>query len=114
MSDEMFWMRLRTMPDLEAEQILRDRRDELGLERGLIRTAHAAAGTAKERTRLQAALSEMRALDQKIGDELHSICKRQDRLAWQKAIREVLGEEAYLQVRAWVIMNEERLKREAA
>lgn len=83
---------VRTMPFIEAEELLRDRRIEV-----LQRLHEAKDG--EEKVNLGYILSAL-------NDELHVVGQKMNRLAIGRAIRQLFGEEGYAKWREWRAMNE--------
>lgn len=102
--DAFFWERLRDMPDVEVEIELVMRRhaltDEIaalvGLRQGRYDRAADEAGTR---------IIENQAQLTRIGDELKIVRNRMDRVNWRKAVKTVLGDDAYRACVLWIEQN---------
>jgi hypothetical protein len=99
--DALFWERLREMPDVEAEIELVMRRHAL--------TDENAALIVFRRGRYDQAADEAgiriiqnQAQQTRIADELKIVRNRMDRTNWRKAVKTVLGHEAYIQCALWI------------
>lgn len=100
-SDDLFWERLREMPDVEAEMELVMRRhaltdenaDLIVFRKGRFDRAGDEAGVRIIQNQAQLT---------RLGDELKMVRNRMDRTSWRKAVKAVLGEEAYDQCALWI------------
>lgn len=108
---DVFLERVRQMPDEEAEIELVLRMEHHHLQYAVcMRARQELAGRSeKDKKREFARLGqEVAAMSHDFGrlrDELKMIRRRMDRLNWSKAVRDVLGEEAYEQCRVWMAAN---------
>jgi hypothetical protein len=103
--DSLFWERLRDMPDVEAEIELVMRRHTLTDENAAL-IAFRAGRYTREADEAGARISQNQAQLTRIGDELKILRNHMDRCNWRKAVRAVLGDEAYLQCALWIEMNQ--------
>lgn len=108
--DAIFWERLDGMPDVEADQELRLRRDQLVLENGMLKN-EIDHGNLKqrERHRIGVVICENNMLINRINQELRDISNRNTKTTWRRAVVAVLGEEAAEACRIWIAQTEEKL-----
>lgn len=99
--DEVFWLRLEEMPDVEAIQELRLRRDGVldrvrfmqNDDRGRFVPQHGDEIYASQR------------LLTLLNDELRNRNIRLDSLSWKNAVTAIFGEEGYEKCRIWKAQN---------
>lgn len=104
-SEQIFWDRLIDMPDIEAEQELLLRRDELVLQNAMLSQEKNSAKNRFIERDLGTAMAENNALLTKVNDEIKIIRQRMDRLNWRNAVKAVFGDDGYLKCRQWMEAN---------
>lgn len=111
--DTVFWERLDGMPDYEADQELRLRKDELVLENAMLKNEiDHGRHSDRERHRIGVVICENNMAINRIKQELRDISNRSTKTSWRKAVLAVLGEEAYEACRIWIAQTEDKLGRE--
>ncbi|AKJ28787.1 hypothetical protein AAW51_2096 [Caldimonas brevitalea] len=93
--EDLFWATVRSMPWVEAEEVLRARRGDT------LRRMNAAqrAGNGVE-------LSCLARLTARLNDEIHLVSQRAQRARWSAAVRAVYGDEGWAQVIQWMRAEE--------
>ena len=86
---------LRTMPWIEAEELLRDRRTEV------LARLHSQDTGAQDRVDLGYVISAL-------NNEIHLISQKMERANWSRSVRAVFGEEGWQRVRDHMVMLEVR------
>lgn len=104
LDDAVFWERLRDMPDTEAEIELVMRRHVLTDENAAL-LAFRAGRYGQDAEEAGIRMARNNATLTRIGDEIKIVRNRMDRANWRKAVRTVLGEDAYLRCAVWIAQN---------
>lgn len=106
LSIDEFLDRLRDMPDIEAEMELVLRKERQAAEHAVITNARAeleANGKkGDEWRRLGQEISVMMQDSTLINEALKACRKRQESIAWPRAVRAIFGDEGYTQCRVWM------------
>ncbi len=105
-----FLRRVRHMPDIEAEEQIVMRQEQLSLQIALItKERRALDGNFRKSAEWRALGQELHVLAQDgspLRDELKQIRSRRERLSWQRAVRACFGDDGYEQCRVWMAANE--------
>lgn len=107
--DRMFWERLAEMPWEEHEQECVLRRERVVLQMAMLLREKAGAserGENVEAKRLGTAHSEAAAQLTLINERIKYIRRLMDAWSWRNAVKTVLGDEAYEQLREWRTVQE--------
>jgi hypothetical protein len=109
--DAIFWERLAEMPFEEHEQECVLRREHVVLQLGVLAEAKSLAegrGSKAEASAIGRDIFALGAQLTMLNERIKYIRRLMDSLSWRKAVRSVLGEEAYEQCVVWRVMQEAR------
>lgn len=107
--DAFFWERLDGMPDCEALDELKLRKDSVVLENNMLNNELSRASD-RERHEIGVVMFQNNELLRKLNREIHLTSERITKTSWRKAILAVFGEEGLEKCRAWVMQEESSLK----
>lgn len=105
LNEAIFWDRLLDMPDIEAAEELKVRKEELVLQNAMLLNERASARNRVVESELGLAMSENNALLTKINDRLKFVNERMNRLCWREAVKACFGEDGFLQCVQWMEAN---------
>lgn len=106
MNNAIFWERIKEMPDIEAEQELILRREELTLQKAML-GAQIDKCAEKEAKAIGREIRSMDASLTKINEELKIVRRRMDRLCWRNAVKANFGQEGFEKCLIWMEANRE-------
>lgn len=109
-AEQFFWERIVGMPSLEAEQELVLRREGVTAEMSALQSELEEAKRRRNATAESAIgrqLFQLAASLTLVNERIKYLRQVADRIMWRKAVKEVLGQEAYEQCCEWIAMHDE-------